>query len=89
MQRISEARDELAAVDERLVGVVDLKCFGGYSFIEIAAMMSVSERTIQRDWEKARLFALKPVPRRQLRDRDLNRGRLQQLRDSRETLSVR
>ena len=54
--RISDALDELATVDERLVRVVDLKFFCGFSFVEIAEMMSVSERTIQRDWEKARIF---------------------------------
>ncbi len=63
MQRISEALDELAAVDERLVRVVDLKFFCGYSFNEIAEMMSVSERTIQRDWEKARLFLYRRLNR--------------------------
>ena len=54
--RISEALDELAGVDERLVRVVDLKFFCGFSFGEIGEMMGVSERTIQRDWEKARIF---------------------------------
>ena len=56
LTRISEALDELAIVDERLVRVVDLKFFCGFSFVEIAGMMNVSERTIQRDWEKARIF---------------------------------
>ena len=56
LTRISETLDELAQVDERLVRVVDLKFFCGFSFVEIAEMMNVSERTIQRDWEKARIF---------------------------------
>ena len=54
--RISEVLDELAAVDERLVRVVDMKFFCGFSFLEIGEMMGVSERTVQRDWEKARIF---------------------------------
>jgi len=54
--RISGALDELAAVDAPLAEVVDLKFFCGFSFIEIAAMRGVSERTIQRRWEKARIF---------------------------------
>jgi RNA polymerase sigma factor (TIGR02999 family) len=54
--RISEALDELGSVDERLVRVVDLKFFCGFSFAEIGEMMGRSERTIQRDWEKARIF---------------------------------
>ena len=36
--------------------LVELKFFCGFDFIEIAAMRSVSERTVQRDWSKARLF---------------------------------
>jgi RNA polymerase sigma factor (TIGR02999 family) len=56
LTRISEALDELATLDPRLAQVVDLKFFCGFSFGEIAAMQSVSERTIQRDWEKARIY---------------------------------
>jgi len=56
LARISDALDELATVEPRLVKVVDLKFFCGFSFVEIAEMMGVSERTIQRDWEKARIF---------------------------------
>ena len=56
LTRISDALDELGTVDERLVQVVDLKFFCGFSFVEIAEMLSVTERTIQRDWEKARIF---------------------------------
>jgi RNA polymerase sigma factor (TIGR02999 family) len=56
LTRISEALDELATVDPRLAQVVDLKFFCGFSFAEIAAMQAVSERTVQRDWEKARIY---------------------------------
>ena len=56
LMRISETLDELAAIDERQVKVVDLKFFCGFSFGEIAEMLGVTERTIQRDWEKARIF---------------------------------
>ena len=54
--RMSDALDELAKLDERLARVVDLKFFCGFSFVEIAGMMNLSERTVQRDWEKARIF---------------------------------
>jgi RNA polymerase sigma factor (TIGR02999 family) len=54
--RISAALDELAAVDAPLAQVVDLKFFCGFSFAEIAAMRGVSERTVQRQWEKARIY---------------------------------
>jgi RNA polymerase sigma factor (sigma-70 family) len=56
LTRISEALDELATVDPRLAEVVDLKFFCGFSFAEIAAMQAISERTVQRDWEKARIY---------------------------------
>ena len=39
-----------------LAEVVDLKFFCGFSFAEIAAMRGVSERTVQRKWEKARIY---------------------------------
>jgi RNA polymerase sigma factor (TIGR02999 family) len=56
LQRLNEAVERLACVDARLAEVVDLKYFGGFSFAEIAAMWDMSERTVQRDWEKARIF---------------------------------
>jgi RNA polymerase sigma factor (TIGR02999 family) len=56
LQRISDALDELATIDNTLAETVDLKFFCGFSFVEIAAMRSVSERTVQRQWEKARLY---------------------------------
>jgi RNA polymerase sigma factor (TIGR02999 family) len=54
--RVSDALDELVTSDPALAEVVDLKYFCGFSFREIAAVRGVSERTVQRDWEKARLF---------------------------------
>ena len=56
LQRISDALDELATVEPALAEVVDLKFFCGFSFGEIGAMRGVSERTVQRNWEKARLY---------------------------------
>lgn len=63
--RLSEALDELAAKDARLAELVDLKYFCGYTFAEIAALRGGSPRTLQRDWEKARMILfqkLKDVP---------------------------
>ena len=54
LQRLSDAIEELARMEPRLAQVVDLKYFSGFSFTDIAAMWDVSERTVQRDWEKAR-----------------------------------
>jgi len=53
---ISDALDALAQEDEPLAHIVDLKFFCGFSFSEIAAMQGASERTIQRHWERARIY---------------------------------
>jgi RNA polymerase sigma factor (TIGR02999 family) len=53
---LSEALDALEAADARLARIVDLKYFCGFSFAEIGSMLGVSERTVQRDWEKARIY---------------------------------
>lgn len=56
LQSISDSLDALAQLEPQLAEVVDLKFFCGLSFGEIAALRGVSERTVQRDWEKARLW---------------------------------
>src|SRR5262245_24523375 len=56
LTRLSDALDELESADARLARIVDLKFFCGFSFAEIAGMLDISERTAQRDWEKARIF---------------------------------
>ncbi len=53
---ISDALDELAKVEPELAQLVDLKFFCGFSFAEIASMQKLSERTVQRRWEKARIY---------------------------------
>ena len=53
---LDAALDDLAAVSERLSRVVELKYFAGLSFGEIASVLDVTERTVQRDWRKARAF---------------------------------
>jgi RNA polymerase sigma factor (TIGR02999 family) len=54
--KVHEALDMLEKVDPRLAEVAQMRYFGGYSREEIAETMGVSERTVQRDWEKARLI---------------------------------
>jgi RNA polymerase sigma factor (TIGR02999 family) len=56
LARLGDAVDALARVDPVLAEVVDLKFFCGFSFAEIAAMRGLSERTVQRHWQKARLY---------------------------------
>jgi RNA polymerase sigma factor (TIGR02999 family) len=56
LDRVAAAIDDLAENAPALAEVVDLKFFCGFSFAEIAAMKAVSERTVQRRWEKARVY---------------------------------
>ena len=50
------AAPEVVGPVNPLAQLVDLKFFCGYSLIEIAAMRGISERTAQRDWDKARML---------------------------------
>jgi RNA polymerase sigma factor (TIGR02999 family) len=54
--RIGEALDELAKAEPALAEIVDMKFFCGFTFEEIAALKGISERTAQRQWEKARIY---------------------------------
>jgi len=54
--RVGEALDELAKVDRALAETVDLKFFCGFTFAEIAAIHGISERSVQRNWSKARVY---------------------------------
>lgn len=56
LSAISSALDQLAKVEPELARVVDLKFFCGFSFAEIAGMDGLSERTVQRRWDKARIY---------------------------------
>ncbi len=54
--RVHEALEELAKHDARMVQVVELRYFSGLTEIEIAEVLGVTDRTVRRDWERARLF---------------------------------
>lgn len=54
--RVHEALDALARYDTRLVQVVEMRYFGGMTEAEVAEALGVTDRTIRRDWEKARLL---------------------------------
>lgn len=56
LEELATALEGLATLDASLVELVDLHFFCGFAFTEIAAMRGVSERTIQRDWRKARML---------------------------------
>lgn len=54
--RVHEALHELAQAEPRLAQVVEMRYFGGLAERDIAEALGVTERTVQRDWQKARLF---------------------------------
>lgn len=54
--KVHEAIDRLAEHDVRLVSVVELRYFGGLTEEQIAESLGVTERTVRRDWRKARLL---------------------------------
>lgn len=53
---INDALDRLALVEPRLAKTVECRFFGGLSEEETAAALGVTERTVQRDWVKARML---------------------------------
>ena len=54
--RVHQALDRIAALDERMARVVEMRYFGGLTEAEIALALNVTTRTVRRDWEKARLL---------------------------------
>jgi RNA polymerase sigma factor (TIGR02999 family) len=54
--RVHEALDGLAQFDGRLIQVVEMRYFAGMTETEIAEVLGVTDRTVRRDWEKARLL---------------------------------
>jgi RNA polymerase sigma factor (TIGR02999 family) len=54
--RVNEALDVLAQAEPRLAQVVEMRYFGGYTEAEIAEALELTERTVRRDWDKARLL---------------------------------
>jgi RNA polymerase sigma factor (TIGR02999 family) len=54
--KVHEALEELQQTHARLAQVVQMRYFGGYTEQEIAQTLGITERTVTRDWEKARLI---------------------------------
>ncbi len=54
--KVDEALEDLEKADPRLAQVAQMRYFGGYSEQEIAETLDVTKRTVQRDWEKARVI---------------------------------
>ena len=53
---VHEALQDLAQVDARMAQVVEMRYFGGMTDAEIGEALGVTDRTVRRDWEQARLF---------------------------------
>jgi RNA polymerase sigma factor (TIGR02999 family) len=54
--KVHEALEDLQKADPRLAEVAQMRYFGGYSEQEIAETLDITDRTVRRDWEKARLL---------------------------------
>jgi RNA polymerase sigma factor (TIGR02999 family) len=54
--RVNEALEALAQAEPRLAKVVEMRYFGGYTEVEIGEALDLTERTVRRDWDKARLL---------------------------------
>ena len=54
--RVHESLEQLAAIEPRLVQVVEMRYFAGMTELEVAQVLGLGVRTVARDWEKARLF---------------------------------
>lgn len=53
---LDQALEELAVVDARLASVVEYRFFGGLTEAEIGCVLGVTERTVRREWSKAKAF---------------------------------
>jgi RNA polymerase sigma factor (TIGR02999 family) len=56
VERLGDALTDLARLEPALAELVDLSFFCGFTFAEIAALRGVTERTVERNWAKARLL---------------------------------
>ena len=53
---IDEALNQLETLDERQARIVEMRFFGGLDVDEVASTLGISERTVKREWQKARAF---------------------------------
>lgn len=60
---LDAALGKLAAIDERQSRVVELRYFGGLTIAEAASVLGVSEKTVKRDWELARVWLHREISR--------------------------
>jgi RNA polymerase sigma factor (TIGR02999 family) len=60
---LDAALDDLARTNPRQAAIVESRYFGGFEVAEIAALLDVSEATIQRDWRAARAWLAMQIVR--------------------------
>jgi len=53
---VDQALESLAKLEPRLCQVVEMRYFGGFTEAEIGTALGLTDRTVRRDWEKARLL---------------------------------
>lgn len=56
VESLDDALDALKAIDERLYQIVEMRFFAGLTMEEIATTLKLTDRTIKRDWQKARVL---------------------------------
>ena len=54
--QVHDALNHIAGLDGRLAEVVELRYFAGMTDVEIAEALGITDRTVRRDWDKARLL---------------------------------
>lgn len=58
---LDDALEKLAAVDERLARLVEMRFFAGLTMDEVASMENVPKRSLERDWQKAKAFLYRAI----------------------------
>ncbi len=53
---VHKALQTLTAIDPRLVRVVEMRYFAGFTDVEIASALGITDRTVRRDWDRARML---------------------------------
>jgi RNA polymerase sigma-70 factor, ECF subfamily len=61
LMELDEALKKLEAIDERKARVVDMRFFGGLTEAEIAEVLDVTEKTVRRDWQFAKLWLFREL----------------------------
>ena len=54
--QVHEALEQISNLEARLAQIVEMRYFGGMTDLEIAAALGITDRTVRRDWQKARLL---------------------------------